>query len=329
MTDDSLSPTYHGYIDSTHDALLVIEASLQGTLKPVLRRPNNNEREHLITSGCVLVYNNHSDVKRWTDGKLWSSSRVRGDFLIYHEVEGGRRRPREKKRAGKPTKMSATKGNKQKNSLSNIERELAGPLIGSSVLIKKAMSVKVESISYTLISYYTPGDISKLTTPSKNPRLQNIHPRADLMPKRDLRKPSDEVGVRGTKAYDTCWPHRNQNAAVPSLNHSQFLTPYAGGPPDYSGMRGVTSRPHTPRPPPLVTSFPWIPNFSREGYGPYNSTYPYSSSHGIMSGHLPHPAHAINGILSGTNQIGQRVGQHEPWVTEGNQCKYGTLIRRD
>ena len=65
--------------------------------------------------------------------------------------------------------MSATKGNKQKNSLSNIEGELAGPLIGSSVLIKKAMSVKVESILYTLILYYTPGDISKLITLSKNP----------------------------------------------------------------------------------------------------------------------------------------------------------------
>jgi hypothetical protein len=316
MAADSLSSTYHGYIGSTHDALLVIEASLQGSLKPVLRRPNQNERERLITSGCVLVYNNRSSgITRWTDGKLWSSSRVRGDFILYHEAEGDCR-PRQR-RTGKPTKMSATKKTKQKNLLSNVERDLAGPLIGPSVLIKKTMSVKVESISYTLISYYTPGDISNLTTPSKDPRFQNIHPRADLTSKQGFRKPGDEVGVSGSKVYDTCLPYRNQNVAVPGSTHSQFPTPYTS-PPYYPGIRGATPRPHTPRPAPLATSFPWIPNSSRDGYGPYSNNYPYSSpaTHGIMGGYLSYQPHVINGILPGTNQIGQRVGQHGPWITE-------------
>ncbi|KAJ3417604.1 hypothetical protein HDV05_000061 [Chytridiales sp. JEL 0842] len=48
---------------------------------------DENEKRFL-TSGMVFVYGEkESGIKRWTDGKLWSPSRIRGNFLVYNELE--------------------------------------------------------------------------------------------------------------------------------------------------------------------------------------------------------------------------------------------------
>ena len=318
MTTNSLSPTYYGYISSTHDALLVIEASLQGTLNPVLRRPNDdNERERLVTSGCVIVYDNRSSgIKRWTDGKLWSSSRIRGGFLIYHEVQDDCH-PREKRRGRKSTKAAVARKGKPRNMLSNIRGNFAGPPIEPSCLIKKCMSVKAENTSYSLISYYTTEDVSKLTKPSNNPQFQNIRPRSALTTNQNF-KSADEADMRGSmiqssvrEAYLT-----QRNVAVPDSTHSQFLTPYVG--PQY-GIYGATPRQPPVQPPPVATSPPWIPHYGRNNHGLHDSHYRYSlpARHGMMGGYFPVPPHDISGILSATNRIGQYVDQHRPWINEG------------
>lgn len=83
-----LLPTYHGYIMSNEDALLVIEGALKNKFQLVKRRPLDRERPGLIRLGSVFVFIEElSDIKRWTDGIAWLASRILGRFLIYRQLD--------------------------------------------------------------------------------------------------------------------------------------------------------------------------------------------------------------------------------------------------
>jgi Gti1/Pac2 family transcription factor len=82
-----LDATYYGFIGSTYDALILFEACIAGRIKHVSRRPHDRERERVIQSGRVFIYEeNTSGIKRWTDGISWSPSRILGNFLIYRQL---------------------------------------------------------------------------------------------------------------------------------------------------------------------------------------------------------------------------------------------------
>ena len=223
-----LSPTFHGHIASTQDALLLFEACLSGQLNHVARRPHDRERASLIKSGNVFIYEEHSSgIKRWTDGVPWSPSRILGNFLVYRELERPFP-PGEKKRAMKRNKRSpgiskapepyarassgttngyhtaaiaSNFGQTTTNSLSKeTERSLIGSLVDSygfkeEGLVKKTVSVTVRGVSHHLVSYYTVADVmnNKFSNPSKDPRFQHISPRQDLITKQNFRTPIDEV----------------------------------------------------------------------------------------------------------------------------------------
>lgn len=84
----SLSPSFHGYIGSTKDAVLVIQAVLAKDFSSVHRRPHDRERADLIKLGSVFVFIEElSGIKRWTDGIAWSPLRILGRFLVYRELD--------------------------------------------------------------------------------------------------------------------------------------------------------------------------------------------------------------------------------------------------
>ncbi|KAJ7905807.1 Gti1/Pac2 family-domain-containing protein [Mycena olivaceomarginata] len=71
---------------NAHDAHVVFEATRQGFLLPITRRLDEQERATLIQSGAVFVWAEDSPgLKRWTDGRLWSQSRMREPYLFYDE----------------------------------------------------------------------------------------------------------------------------------------------------------------------------------------------------------------------------------------------------
>jgi hypothetical protein len=80
-------PTYNGYIDTMLDALLVFEACRLGILEYTKQRPAAADRAKYIRSGSVFIWDeNQTGIRRWTDGRRWSSSRPRGNFIIYREL---------------------------------------------------------------------------------------------------------------------------------------------------------------------------------------------------------------------------------------------------
>ncbi|KAL9090155.1 MAG: hypothetical protein Q9165_005435 [Trypethelium subeluteriae] len=99
-----IGPTWHGYCDSTQDAMYLFEACLQGQLPHIPRRPQDREKDGIIRSGAIFIYEeNASGIKRWTDGKNWSPSRILGNYLLYREVNDNID-PKDKKKAKKNRK---------------------------------------------------------------------------------------------------------------------------------------------------------------------------------------------------------------------------------
>lgn len=210
-------PTWRGHVETTRDALIIFEACFSGSLAHCFRRPHDRERNSLIVSGNVFVYEEAtSGIKRWTDGIPWSPSRILTNFLIYRQLNQPFP-PGEKKRATKrgqrPTKpgdpyptpgsskgnggdecyrlspvSSATSGLKSEESLEkDADRGLTGSLIDSyefkvNGLLKKTMTVVINNVQHHLVSYYSLEDAKhNLHTPRDDPRLRDIHLRDELL----------------------------------------------------------------------------------------------------------------------------------------------------
>ncbi|KAI1489902.1 Gti1/Pac2 family-domain-containing protein [Biscogniauxia mediterranea] len=224
-----LHPTFHGYISSTMDALVLFEACLTGHLSHVPRRPHDRERSNLIQSGNVFIYEEHSSgIKRWTDGVPWSPSRILGNFLLYRELDKPFQ-PGEKKRALKhkkaengitkphstsransmssfssgmlPGSSSLTGYDSPSSARNDTERALVGSLVDSyqfkpGGLVKKTISVQFRGVQHHMVSYYSIKDVleNKLRTPIDTPSLQNITPRGSLISSGNFRAPVDDGG---------------------------------------------------------------------------------------------------------------------------------------
>lgn len=212
-----LVPTFEGHISTTLDALILFEACLTGVLNHVPRRPHDRERQELIKSGNIFIYEEHSSgIKRWTDGVSWSPSRILGNFLIYRELDKPFP-PGEKKRALKKCKKSpqgivkaeplstlnmpfVAAGLDQSGNSKDQERSLIGSLVDSysfkdNGLVKKTISVAFNGVTHHMVSYYNVDDVTsgKLETPSSSVHLRGITPRAALLLSQNFRTPVHEV----------------------------------------------------------------------------------------------------------------------------------------
>ena len=106
----TINATFHGFVETTTDALLLFEACRRGILPKTSRRLQESERG-AIKSGTVFIFDEKESgksfkqnvhtimpyiysyllstgIKRWTDGLVWSPSRILGNFLLYRELGG-------------------------------------------------------------------------------------------------------------------------------------------------------------------------------------------------------------------------------------------------
>lgn len=157
--------SFIGYIKSPQDALLIFEACRRGILNRVQRRLTSKERMD-IRSGSVFAFDEReAGMRRWTDGRTWSPSRVLGSFLTYRELDT-KRRPR------RPS--SVLPGVKQ-----------VAFSYKHNGLIKQSFSICTASNQKIhLISYYSKSDImsGKLSRPTNDPILNNIEIPKGLYP---------------------------------------------------------------------------------------------------------------------------------------------------
>ncbi|KAL5533273.1 hypothetical protein ACEPAF_5049 [Sanghuangporus sanghuang] len=171
-------------VRDARDAQIVLEAVRKGVLKPVSRRLNEIERSMFIQSGSIFVWEESDDelgLKRWTDGRVWSQSRMREPYLFYDE-----KLPNDP--AGESNNQGArtqavfrfvdgtTRGNGSSSIMSHFDRSGNRPL----GLVKQAYSAYV-TISpdsrprkWHLTAYFTYADLEHLPSVDKDPVLRSI-----------------------------------------------------------------------------------------------------------------------------------------------------------
>lgn len=158
----TLHPSFVGFIGSTKDALMVIQAILDKKLPTVSRRPQHKERHELIRLGHVFVFlEESSGIKRWTDGVPWSASRILGRFLVYRQLDTTTVREKTYKRKNSRTLSmhlpNDTPGLKSFLRHRNTPNE-------DHTLIKKTLSVSIQgphskAQTIHLISYFSAHDV--------------------------------------------------------------------------------------------------------------------------------------------------------------------------
>ncbi|ORZ25498.1 Gti1/Pac2 family-domain-containing protein [Absidia repens] len=184
--------TFFGHVETTRDSLILLEACRQGSLPRVRRRLQEQERQ-LVKSGAVFCFDeNESGIKRWTDGLVWSPSRILGNFLIYRELDD-RKSTNDEDQGGNAQLITSgvTLLSKRQR-----ERSLVGSLRNSyrfkpGGLVKKSMSVVVNGVQQHLVSYYNKDDVlaNRFQTPTDTPELASIEISTELLCGQNFRIP--------------------------------------------------------------------------------------------------------------------------------------------
>jgi len=178
-------------IRSVQDAHIVFHAVMTGLLPMVTRRLDTEERR-AVRSGNVYVWEERgrhteatgvstqtatifyqSDVlnlqlgiERWTDGIRWSASRVRDEFLLYHERDTG---------------VDIDYGDM--DGYGNMDGSASSQLAdmrASNRLVKQTYSVFVNTSQgrrkWHLTAYYVPSSLAQLRTVDDLPQLGGVLP---------------------------------------------------------------------------------------------------------------------------------------------------------
>jgi len=218
-------PPWSGWIETTGDALLILEAARRGLIPRVTRRLVDSERK-MITSGSVFVFDeDESGIKRWTDGFFWSPSRILGNFLLYRETEkrgaGHRSARSDRDHIEEPEKIvdnikvegQSLSRSKDETSRLGIDRQRERSLVGSLTnsykfkpggMMKKTFSLTIGGVAQHLISYYKIEDVEqgRLRSPSTLPELASLDISPEYLDKTHFRTPPKvEIGVDGIPRY--------------------------------------------------------------------------------------------------------------------------------
>ncbi|CAK4003393.1 Hypothetical predicted protein [Lecanosticta acicola] len=247
--------TYNGHVRTPADAIILFEACRIGLLPRVQRRLSEKERQS-IKSGSVFVWDEReAGMRRWTDGKSWSASRVSGSFLTYREMEG--------KRGGSSFDKTSSRDGMQAEQ-GDSDGGPDGYRYKPDGLMKQSFSITTNSGQHLhLISYYSRSSQQavNLMQPSQDPQLRHIRPEKGMYPDSTVHEqsniPAVTRGPMGSPGYAHApnQPYRG--------GHPYYYHPY---PPHPSGA--PPSPMHTPPP--------------HHAYAPY------------YQHHAPYPGHAMH-----------------------------------
>ncbi|KAG8665269.1 Gluconate transport-inducing protein [Fusarium poae] len=179
--------TYRGYVQTPADAIRLLEACRLGVLPRLQRRLSGKERQS-IRSGSVFVWDEReTGMRRWTDGKSWSASRIAGGFLIYRELKAKRGGFFSTNRRGADKTADSDRGcdGYQDYGESGRQRYKADGLVKQSFSITTSCGNHFHLISY--YSWLQHGQ-SGLQRPTNDPELRNIVPPKHIYTKSSMDK---------------------------------------------------------------------------------------------------------------------------------------------
>ncbi|KAJ6441289.1 cAMP-independent regulatory protein pac2 [Purpureocillium lavendulum] len=274
--------TYHGYVRTPGDAIKLFEACRLGLLPRVQRRLSEKERQS-IRSGSVFVWDEReAGMRRWTDGKSWSASRVSGSFLTYREMEGKRGGGFGSGRRGGGKTPDSGRGSDEDHD----DGEPEGYRYKADGLMKQSFSITTSTGQHLhLISYYSrpqPGQ-PDLPQPSSDPSLRGIVPPKGMYPESSMGETNQTPAL--TRA-----PMQQPYMIAPHHPHPHHQQPYAphyaqpgyGWPPSpaatppYGHYAPAPYPPHVhPLPPPHASHPPPPPAAAAYSNGHYTHTAPY------------------------------------------------------
>ncbi|KAL8965231.1 MAG: hypothetical protein Q9183_003959 [Haloplaca sp. 2 TL-2023] len=217
--------TYNGHVRTPADAIVLFEACRLGLLPRVQRRLSEKERQS-IKSGSVFVWDEReAGMRRWTDGKSWSASRVSGSFLTYREMEG--------KRGGTtyPPPLAASRAGKTPESTRGSDSDVDVPQEDGpdgyrykpDGLMKQSFSITTSNGNHLhLISYYSRShpNAQSLNNPTSDPALRHIRPQKGMYPESTVHEQQSIPAV-------------TRSPMVPTQSYSTVpqMAGYARGPP--------------------------------------------------------------------------------------------------
>ncbi|KAK3347467.1 Gti1/Pac2 family-domain-containing protein [Neurospora tetraspora] len=250
--------TYYGSVRTTADAIKLFEACRVGTLPRVQRRLSEKERQ-AIRPGSVFVWDEReAGMRRWTDGKSWSASRVSGSFLTYREMEGKRAGFGGRRNAGR-TPDSARASDEDRGSDDHHE----GYRYKADGLMKQSFSITTSHGQHLhLISYYARDGRgpANLPDPSSDPALRHVSIPKGIYPESSVSETSVPVTTRGPMQRHSPYSHP-RNAPPP---YHQPYDPNVHAPPPGPGYWGpispVATPPYNGHPAPYPPGPPYHPD---------------------------------------------------------------------
>ncbi|KAH8819798.1 Gti1/Pac2 family-domain-containing protein [Xylogone sp. PMI_703] len=263
--------TYHGHVRTPADAIKLFEACRLGLLPRVQRRLSEKERQS-IRSGSVFVWDEReAGMRRWTDGKSWSASRVSGSFLTYREMEGkrggGNFVPNPQRRIAGKTPESG------RGSDEDQEMDTDGPdgyRYKPDGLMKQSFSITTSTGQHLhLISYYSrPHPNSPdLPTPTTDPTLRHIIPVKGMYPESTVQEAQGPAVTRTPMQQSPYMP--SPHAQLPGP-----VPPVARGPPQYQYQI-----PAGYQWPPSPATTPPFPHYYSNALPAPPAPHPYSPHH--------------------------------------------------
>ncbi|KAI5793723.1 Gti1/Pac2 family-domain-containing protein [Peziza echinospora] len=290
--------TYHGHVRTPADAIILFEACRLGLLPRVQRRLSEKERQS-IKSGSIFVWDEReAGMRRWTDGKSWSASRVSGSFLTYREMEG--------KRGGgstfAPPVTAVSHSRKSPNADSDSDHmDVEGPdgyRYKPDGLMKQSFSITTANHQKLhLISYYARSSTG-LMQPSQDPQLKHIRPAKGMYPESTVHEQqnvpiiSQSNSSSGQRTQNTTAFHSHQNPLTQvafrqtqSATHPHSYAPVGGSP--YQQQHWLPSPTSTP---PMAQAGIVPQQYSHQILPPVQQGQFTTSQN-----QLPHPLTAPNG----------------------------------
>ncbi|KAJ0116842.1 cAMP-independent regulatory protein pac2 [Diaporthe amygdali] len=261
VRQSNMMETYHGLVRTPADAIKLFEACRLGLLPRVQRRLSEKERQS-IRSGSVFVWDEReAGMRRWTDGKSWSASRVSGSFLTYREMEGKRGGGFGASRRSAGKTPDSGRGSDEDPD----DGEPDGYRYKADGLMKQSFSITTSQGQHLhLISYFSRPHPSEpeLPQPSSDPSLRHIVPVKGMYPESSMNEQPVPAMTRTpmASAYAPAPPH-------PAQYHPQYAqqSPYPGWPPSpvatppYSHYTVSAPYPPAQLPPPPPAGVPYPP----------------------------------------------------------------------